>query len=329
MIPMGPHFIRPLDPQRIIVLAGGTSAERSVSLESGEAVAHALAGRGHDITLIDPRDADLEKCEWNGHDAVFIALHGTFGEDGQVQQILEAADIPYTGSNSIASRLAISKSASKERFAACDVPTAPYVLIHESDNAAHIQAQAKKLGFPLVVKPDAQGSSLGVSIVQAPDDLPQALARCFHYDRFGILEPAIIGSEWTVGLIDEQVLPVICIETDRGFFDYEAKYEDDNTRHRFDYDVSASTVAAVREAGRNAARAIGTRGVARVDIMVDKYGQPSVLEVNTIPGMTSHSLVPKAAARIGLSFADLCERAIRSCLAAHASSTSVGSRVLH
>ena len=185
----------PFSAMKIALLAGGNSPERDVSLESGSEVGAALSGRGHQVTPIDPLQTDLNGVPWDEFDAVFIALHGTFGEDGQVQRILEDARVPFTGSDSQTSRLAFSKSASKERFATCGVPTLPYVLIHESDAAARISQQAGAIGFPCVVKPDGQGSSLGVSLVQTPEQLPAALSQCFHFDPFGIVEAYIDGSE--------------------------------------------------------------------------------------------------------------------------------------
>ena len=300
---------------QIAVLCGGASSERSVSLESGAAVVSALAGRGHKVTPLDPAEVDLAMVEWGRFDAAFLALHGAFGEDGHVQTQLEGFGVSYTGSDADTSRLAFSKSASKERFAQHNVPTPPYVLIHESDDAARIHQQAKMRGYPLVVKPDAQGSSLGVSIVQTPDELPQALARCFHLDRFGVLEAYIAGSEWTVGLLDDETLPLIRIETARPFYDFYAKYEDEATEYLFDFALPAPVVKAIETAGRRAGAALGTRGLARVDLRLDRYNQPWVLELNTIPGFTSHSLVPKAAARMGIGFGELCERAVRTCLA--------------
>ncbi|HEY2253191.1 MAG TPA: D-alanine--D-alanine ligase [Planctomycetaceae bacterium] len=313
---MGPHHVeaRLSRKLRIAVLSGGPSAERLISLKSGSAVARALAAFGHSISEIDPAVVDVSNFDWGPFDVAFIALHGKFGEDGQIQQILEQALIPYTGSGVAASRLAFSKSASKERFAQHQVPTAPYVLIHESDTAHRIGQQAHQLGYPLVVKPDTQGSSLGVTIVQKPADLPAALARCFHYDSFGLLEQALMGSEWTVGLIDERALPAIHIETKRAFFDYAAKYEDDETRYQFDYDVPAEVVDSIVQTARNACAAVGTSGLARVDLIVDRSGTPQVLEVNTVPGLTDHSLVPKAAARVGMSLTDLCQECVQSAL---------------
>lgn len=296
----------------VAVLLGGASAERTVSLQSGAAVATALRQAGHSVVCIDPAETDLSKADWSGIDVAFVALHGRFGEDGQVQKILERASVPYTGSDVATSRLAISKSASKERFTQCGVATPPYILIHESDPAARILAQAKTLRFPLVVKPDTQGSSLGVSIIRDPGALPQALARCFQYDSFGLLEAHVAGSEWTAGFIDQQALPPIHIGTNRAFFDFEAKYNDDATRYEFDAGLSAATADRLGRAAAAACRALGTRGLARADLILDRHDQAWVLEVNTVPGLTDHSLVPKAAARAGISFVDLCERCLHA-----------------
>lgn len=312
---MGPHYeARALGKLRIAVLYGGPSAERLISLKSGAAVAQALAEIGHAVAQIDPALVDLTELDWSRFDVAFIALHGKFGEDGQVQQVLEDAGIPYTGSGVAASRLAFSKSAAKERFLQHGVPTAPYVLIHESDTAHRIVEQARRLGFPLVVKPDTQGSSLGVSLVRSEGDLPAALGRCFHYDTFGLVERAIVGSEWTVGLLDERPLPAIRIETGRAFFDYHAKYEDDETQYHFDFEAPREQTERVVEAARNACAALGTSGLARVDVMLDETGRPLVLEVNTVPGLTDHSLVPKAAAHLGTSFPQLCQDCVQSAL---------------
>lgn len=299
---------------RVAVLAGGPSAERPISLQSGDNVRRALSERGHFASIIDPRETELKHVEWNQFDVAFLALHGTFGEDGQVQELLDGLGVPYTGSHAEASRLAFSKSAAKERFAQCGVPTPSYVLIHQADDAARIQKQATKLGFPLAVKPDKQGSSLGVGIVASSEELPRALTNCFHYDQFGVLERAIIGREWTVALLDDTPLPAIQIQPKRQFFDFYAKYEDDATGYEFETDLPAQVVESVSKMGTAACAALGTRGLARVDIMLDKLMQPWVLEVNTIPGFTDHSLVPKAATHAGIPFGELCERTIQTCL---------------
>ena len=299
---------------RVAVLAGGDSDEREISLQSGASVQQALAGQGHFALHLDPAVVDLPGVDWRQFDVAFLALHGQFGEDGQVQQILEDAGIPYTGSDATASRLAFSKSAAKERFLQFGVPTPEYSLLHYTDDFSRIERITREIGFPLVVKPDCQGSSLGVTIVRSPADVPAALKHCFAFDSFAVIERAILGTEWTVGLLDDMVLPPIQIETDREFFDWQAKYEDDNTRYLFESNLPDHVVTSISEAAQNASRALGTCGMSRVDLRVDETLQPWVLEINTIPGYTSHSLIPKAAARMGIEFGDLCERAIRSCL---------------
>ncbi|QDU12059.1 D-alanine--D-alanine ligase [Gimesia aquarii] len=299
---------------KLVVLAGGESAERTISLQSGESVARALTSRGHQVKTIDPSLIDLERYDWTNCDAVFIALHGTYGEDGTIQATLDRLGVPYSGCDASTSKLAFSKSASKERFIQCNVNTPSYVLIHESDNAQRIEQHARTMGYPLVVKPDAQGSSLGVTIVQTPEELPQALTRCFHYDSFGILESAIKGSEWTLSLVNDQVLPLIQIQTAREFFDYEAKYHEDSTEYLFDFDFPTNVIQAITKTGVNACEALGTTGIVRVDMILDRFQQPWVLEINTIPGFTNHSLVPKAAAKAGIDFGELCERALIHCL---------------
>lgn len=299
---------------RVAVLAGGDSDEREISLQSGSAVQQALSSRGHLALHLDPAVVDLAGVDWRQFDVAFLALHGQFGEDGQVQQILEDAGIPYTGSDATASRLAFSKSAAKERFLQFGVPTPEYSLLHYTDDVARIEKVTGEIGYPLVIKPDCQGSSLGISIVRSAAEVPAALKLCFQFDSFAVVERAIMGTEWTVGMLDELLLPPILIETDREFFDWQAKYEDDNTRYLFESNFPQHVVDTIADVARNACRALGTRGMARVDLRVDEAMQPSVLEVNTIPGYTSHSLVPKAAARLGIEFAELCERSIESCL---------------
>ena len=299
---------------RVAVLAGGDSDEREISLQSGAAVQQALSERGHLAMHLDPFVVDLAGVDWRQFDVAFLALHGQFGEDGQVQQILEDAGIPYTGSDATASRLAFSKSAAKERFLQFGVPTPEYSLLHSTDDASRIERITNEIGYPLVIKPDCQGSSLGVTIVRSSAGVPAALKHCFEFDSFAVVERAILGTEWTVGLLDELILPPIQIETDREFFDWQAKYEDENTRYLFESNLPAQVVTSIADAARDASRALGTRGISRVDLRVDEAGQPWVLEINTIPGCTSHSLIPKAAARMGIEFGELCELAIRSCL---------------
>ncbi len=300
--------LRPVElaPLRIAVLAGGESAERKISLQSGSACAAALEAGGHSVVTVDPAIENLDRFDWSQIDVAFLALHGTFGEDGGVQQILERRGVAFTGSGSEASRLAFSKSAAKERFVLEGVPTPGSLVIHETDSLEEIATRADELGYPLVVKPDAQGSSIGVTLVRSPEDLNDAVSQCFYFDAYGLLESAVEGEEWTLAVIDDQPLPLIRIGTNNSFFDYEAKYEDDATRYEFVDDLDPIVRDRLTETGLAACRSLGTSGVARVDLILDKAGQPTVLELNTIPGMTDHSLVPKAAARIGLSMTALC-----------------------
>jgi D-alanine-D-alanine ligase len=308
---------------RIAVLCGGDSDERAISLQSGRCVAEALRERGHEVTLLDPAETPPEAALFRDIDVAFLALHGRNGEDGSIQSVLERMGVVFTGSGAEASRLAFSKSASKERFFQRGVPTPAYVLVHESDGARRCAELADRIGFPLVVKPDSQGSSLGVSIVRSPEALPAALRHCFRYDSFGLFEQAIDGTEWTLPLLDDEPLPLIQIATARDFFDFTAKYEDPATVYRFKFAESRAAVASLVDAGCVAARAIGTKGLARVDLRLDSDGRPWVLEVNTIPGLTDHSLLPKAAAHAGLSLGELCERSLERSLIAAQSRRSI------
>jgi D-alanine-D-alanine ligase len=297
----------PLNPLRVAVLSGGDSAERSISLKSGAAVAAVLASRGHEVISIDPAESSLDNYDWNSVDVAFLALHGTFGEDGGVQRVLESHGVIFTGSDSKASKLAFSKSAAKERFKLSGLSTPEYALIHKDDLPERVVEQASAVGYPLVVKPDCQGSSLGVVIVDDESGLADAVAQSFRLDSFCLLERTIFGSEWTLGIIDDDPLPLIRIGTNHQFFDFEAKYNDDNTEYNFDESVSTELRNGLTETGVQACKTLGTKGVARVDIMVDGDRKPWVLEVNTIPGMTDHSLVPKAAANTGLDMGQFCE----------------------
>jgi len=231
-----------LSPLRVAALLGGDSAEREISLQSGEAVSQAIAGQGHSVILVDPADTDLSAFDWSSIDVAFLALHGTFGEDGGVQEILEQHGVTFSGSNSVASRLAFSKLAAKEAFAQNEIPTPPAVSFSAPFNAERdIATEAKTLGFPVVVKPDAQGSSIGVTIAQNDVELGEAIDNCLAVSETGLIEKAIEGSEWTLGVIDDDPLPLIQISTDRGFFDFTAKYEDDGTGYHFDADSNLAT----------------------------------------------------------------------------------------
>ena len=302
------------DVLRVIVLAGGDSPERDVSARSGRSVTAALEAGGHRASLIDPAECLLDDGPWSEVDACFIALHGGAGEDGRVQRHLERLGVPYTGSGVEASRLAMSKSASKQRFLVHGVPTPPYEWIAEHEHPTDVAARVAPLGYPLVIKPDAQGSSVGVAIADGPDQLAQAIAEARSAGGPCLAEPLVRGREFTVALIDDVPLPTIEIVTPEPVFSYDAKYHSSLTEYRFDFQLADAYRDAIQGAAIAAAEALGTSGLARVDVMLSHDGRPWVLEVNTIPGMTVRSLAPLAAARAGIDMPELCEMLVRRCL---------------
>ena len=292
----------------IMVLIGGPSAERAVSLASGEAVAAALESRGHHVSRADVSPEDLSALEQGDVDVVFVALHGSFGEDGQLQHILEQRGLRYTGSDPKASRLGMDKIEAKRRFAQVGVPPPPFVVV-EANRRGHV---ALEFPLPVVVKPADQGSSVDCSIVRQASELDEAVTHIV--DTYGrcLIEPYIRGPELTVGILAGRALPVCQIRSATAFYDYEAKYKDDRTEYLFDVDLPGELLQRVQRLSVSAFEALGCRDMSRVDWMVDAATfQPYCLEVNTIPGFTSHSLLPKAAARAGISFADLCEQLVR------------------
>jgi len=294
-------------PFTIVVLLGGWSSERQVSLAGGRAVIDALRGRGHDVRELDPAAIDILTYPWAGVDAAFIALHGAFGEDGTIQSLLDELAVPYTGSGPAASRLAMDKAASKSRFLAQGLPTPTYTTAHVQESLASVLSRAEVLGYPLVVKPNAQGSSIGVTVVESRDQVEAALNAAFQHDPLAVLETYVEGKELTAAVLGRRPLPVIEVQPARAFFDYKAKYEDDATGYLLDIDLPPAVLRGVESLAVSAVEALGCSGVARVDLRLDRNHRPWLLEVNTIPGLTSHSLVPKAAARAGIHFADLCE----------------------
>jgi D-alanine-D-alanine ligase len=294
----------------IVVLLGGWSTERDVSLDSGRAVINALRSRGHDVRELDPAAIDILTYPWVGVDAAFIALHGSFGEDGTVQSLLDDLRIPYTGSGPAASQLAMNKSASKQRFIAHGLPTPTFQTVHVEESDSSIADKAAAFGFPLVVKPNAQGSSVGVTIVDRPEQLVDATHAAFRHDPLVLLETYIPGRELTVAVLDRRPLPPIEIQPARPFYDYHAKYQDDATDYVFEIDLPPAVLRGVESVAVSAVESLGCCGVARVDLRLDGEHRPWLLEVNTIPGFTDHSLVPKAAARAEIGFAELCEQLI-------------------
>jgi D-alanine-D-alanine ligase len=288
---------------KVAVLLGGKSAEREVSLKSGGMVLKALRSKGVDAHAFDPKEKDFAALEKERFERVFIALHGRFGEDGTVQGILEWLGIPYTGSGVLASALAMDKLRTKRIWAAEGLPSAPYaVLTRESD----LKAVSRKLGVPLFVKPAREGSSVGMSKVKRAADLDEAFTLAVNYDPIVIAEKFIDGPELTVAILGEEVLPVIRIETPREFYDYEAKYVANDTRYLIPCGVSKAKEAQIQALCLKAFKALGCRGWGRVDLMLDRRGKPYLLEINTAPGMTDHSLVPMAARAVGISYEDLC-----------------------
>jgi D-alanine-D-alanine ligase len=294
---------------KIAVLLGGKSAEREVSLKSGGMVLNALRSRGVDALPFDPAERGLDALIGERFERAFIALHGRFGEDGTVQGVLEWLGIPYTGSGVLASALAMDKLRAKLLWHAEGLPTPPYaVLTKDSD----LRTVARKLGVPLMVKPASEGSSIGMSKVGSAARLDEAYALAANYDHVVIAEKFIDGTELTAGILGDQVLPLIKIETPRDFYDYQAKYIADDTRYIVPCGLPAARERDMQALCLKAFRALGCRGWGRVDLMLNRQGRPFVLEVNTVPGMTDHSLVPKAARAVGMSYEDLCLRILEA-----------------
>ncbi len=297
-----------LRKKRVAVLMGGWSAEREVSLVSGRAVLAALERLGFPCRGIDAgRDVAARLAE-DRPDVAFIALHGRGGEDGAVQGLLEVMAIPYTGSGVLASALAMNKKYSKWLFQARGVRTPRWELVVTGGEA---RTGGSVTGFPAVVKPVAEGSTIGVSIVPGPDRMAEALASAFRHGNEAIVEAYVPGRELTVGILGRRALPAVEILLDEGFYDYRAKYHSPGTRYLAPADTGPELAGELETLAREAFGALGCRGFARVDFRVDPDGVPWVLEVNTIPGMTDHSLLPKAAEAAGLSFEDMVEEIVR------------------
>ena len=288
---------------KVAVLLGGKSAERPVSLKSGGMVLKALRSRGVDAHAFDPSERDFDILKKEKFERAFIALHGRFGEDGTVQGILEWLGIPYTGSGVLASALAMDKLRTKRIWAAEKLPTPDYELLTKDTN---LRIVARRLGLPIMVKPASEGSSIGMSKVRAAGDLEEAYALAVNYDRVVIAEQFIDGIELTCGVLGSEPLPLIKLETPREFYDYEAKYLTDDTRYILPSGLPAKKERELQELCLAAFRTLGCEGWGRVDLMLNKRGRPFLLEVNTAPGMTDHSLVPMAARAVGLSYEDLC-----------------------
>lgn len=290
---------------RITVLRGGPGPERPVSLVSGAAVADALRRRGHEVFEADVGPDNLGALD-RPADVVFPVLHGTFGEDGTLQRILEQRGLRFVGSGSAASALAMDKVAAKQCAAGVGALTPPYEVWDETSLSRSIP----DLPLPVVVKPVDQGSSVSTFIVRESRSFQHAVRQVVAEFRRALVERFIAGDELTVGILGGQALPPICVRPRRDFYDYQAKYEDDATEYLFDAGHPPALLVEVSEQSRRVFARLGGRHLGRVDWMADREGRLWFLEVNTIPGFTSHSLVPKAAARVGIPFDELCQRLV-------------------
>ena len=297
---------------RVAVLMGGNSAEREISLRSGRAVLEALVGAGVEAVGLDARGDFLRRLADEGFDRAFIALHGRGGEDGVVQGALETIGLPYTGSGVLGSALSMDKVRSKQVWQAAGLPTPDFEVLGPDTEP---DAVAARLGLPFMVKPAREGSSIGASRVERAGDLPAAWAAARAFDEVVIAERWIGGGEYTVALLGARALPVIRVETPRGMYDYVAKYEARDTRYHCPAGLDEGREAAFRDLARRAFAALDASGWGRVDILVDDAGDPWLLENNTVPGMTDHSLVPMAARAAGLGFDELCLAILETSLA--------------
>lgn len=303
------------DPLTVAVLMGGISREREVSIQSGKCVAEALKKAGVKVITSDIKPDALDILDDETIDMFFIALHGTFGEDGGIQEILESKGLIYTGSGPSASRLAFDKWESKKLFTAAGVTMPDSILFKPGGKPAAVEKQVRRLGSKYVVKPLREGSTIGISITDDPKEAVEAAKRCAGQFGECMIESFIKGREITVGILGKQALPVIEIRPRTDFYDYYAKYIDNKTEYLFDSINDPALVDKVQESAITCFNSLGCRGAARVDFIIGEDGKPYALEINTIPGMTSHSLLPKAAAKIGLSMGRLCLKIVELAIA--------------
>lgn len=290
---------------KVAVMFGGTSAEREVSLKSGSRVLAALQGQGIDAHAFDPASQPLDALK--GYDRAFIALHGRHGEDGTIQGALEVMHIPYTGSGVLASALAMDKFRTKLMWQAAGLAIPEYALLTADSDFAEVE---EELGLPLFVKPAREGSSIGVTKVKARGELKAAYEEAARHDPLVIAEKGVMGGEYTVGIIGDEAMPIIKIEPATEWYDYEAKYNRDDTQYLCPCGLPEAREMEIRKGALEAFRILGGRGWGRVDFLMDEDGKHYFLEVNTAPGMTDHSLVPMAARVNGLDYPALVRRVL-------------------
>ncbi len=291
------------DYGRVAVLLGGNSAERAVSLKSGAAVLEALQAAGIDARAVDPAAGDLcERLVAGRFARAFIALHGRGGEDGVIQGLLESIGLPYTGSGVLGSALAMDKLRSKQVWQAAGIPTPGWRILRDADDVAQ---QRAALPYPLIIKPAHEGSSIGISKVSGPEQLLAAWETAAACDGCVLAEQWISGGEYTAGVLDETALPLIKLETPHAFYDYAAKYQSDTTRYLLPCGLDSAREQQLQRLALEAFRVLGAHGWGRVDFMLDEHGQPWFIELNTVPGLTDHSLVPMAAGAAGIGFGAL------------------------
>jgi len=300
---------------KIGVLMGGPSSEREISFKSAKSVCESLKSLGLDFVIIDIQTDDVEEnirlLKSHNIDCAFIALHGYFGEDGRIQEILDSLRIPYTGSSALASKRAMDKVAAHEVFAAAGLSVPRFILL-DSKFFEKRMGVSSDFGFPWVIKPATHGSSIGLSIIDTKDELDKALDMAFEFDQRIIIEEYIKGRELTVGILDEKPLPVIEIIPKSRFFDYEAKYKSKETQYIIPAKLQEEIARAVQIAALSAHKSLGCFGCSRVDIILTKNNIPYILELNNIPGLTETSLLPKAAIAEGIDFNQLCFKLLRA-----------------
>ncbi|WP_148335073.1 D-alanine--D-alanine ligase [Acinetobacter lwoffii] len=288
---------------KVAVLLGGKSAEREVSLDSGTAVLEALVRSGVNAEAFDPQERSV--TELVNYDRAFIVLHGRGGEDGQIQGVLEWLNVPYTGTGVQGSAIGMDKVKTKQVWQGSELPTAPYRIVTKDSDATDI---VNALGLPLIIKPVHEGSSIGMSKVEKIEDFAEAITKATEHDAVVMAEKWITGREFTIVVLNGQALPVIRLEPpqDVAFYDYEAKYNRNDVQYGIPCGLSEAEEQQLKALSLRAFQAVGASGWGRIDAMQDEQGNFWLLEVNTVPGMTSHSLVPKAAAAVGYSFDELC-----------------------